>query len=106
MKNFEELLKEELDKLPFEKGADDGLYNDGQLAGFEMGARWAQVLFTQPTKYEIKICHFSEVEISEEDAIGKMQNEGWEIVGNIGVPDTRAWCGEKTITVPFKRVIA
>ena len=41
MKNFEELLQKELDKLPYTKHLDDGQYNDGQLTGFESGARWA-----------------------------------------------------------------
>ncbi len=54
-------------------------------------------------KYDIKICHFSEVDIHEDDAINKMQNEGWEICGSIGVPQTRTWCAEKSITVPFRR---
>lgn len=39
--DFEKELQKELDKLPFTKHADDGLYNDGQLDGFELGARWA-----------------------------------------------------------------
>ena len=38
---FERKLEEELNKLPYTKHADDGGYNDGQLAGFEHGARWA-----------------------------------------------------------------
>ncbi len=54
-------------------------------------------------KYDIKICHFSEVDIDEENAITKMQDEGWEICGSIGVPQTRTWCAEKSITVPFRR---
>lgn len=45
MKNFEELLQKELDKLPYTKHLDDGQYNDGKLAGFELGARWALSLF-------------------------------------------------------------
>ena len=45
MENFEELLQAELDKLPYEKHLDDGQYNDGQQAGFELGARWALRLF-------------------------------------------------------------
>lgn len=45
MENFEELLQKELDKLPYTKHLDDGQYNDGQLAGFELGARWALSLF-------------------------------------------------------------
>lgn len=45
MKNFEELLQIELDKLPYTKHLDDGQYNDGQMAGFEIGARWALSLF-------------------------------------------------------------
>lgn len=40
MKNFEELLQKELDKLPYTKHLDDGQYNAGQIAGFELGARW------------------------------------------------------------------
>jgi len=45
MENFEELLQKELDKLPYTKHLDDGQYNDGQVAGFENGARWALNLF-------------------------------------------------------------
>lgn len=41
MENFEELLDQELDKLPYTKHLDDGQYNDGQLVGFELGSRWA-----------------------------------------------------------------
>jgi hypothetical protein len=41
MNNFEEELQKELDKLPYTKHLDDGQYNDGQVAGFEIGARWA-----------------------------------------------------------------
>ena len=35
MKNFEELLKAELEKLSYEKH-----YGDDQLTKFELGARW------------------------------------------------------------------
>jgi hypothetical protein len=42
--DFEEQLKIELDKLPYKKHVDDGQYNDGQLDGFELGARWAFAL--------------------------------------------------------------
>jgi hypothetical protein len=45
MENFEELLQAELDKLFYTKHLDHGQYNDGQLAGFELGARWALKLF-------------------------------------------------------------
>lgn len=45
---FEELLQNELDKLPFEKGLDDGQYNDGQLSGFELGARWLLSVMIKP----------------------------------------------------------
>jgi hypothetical protein len=55
-------------------------------------------------KYEIKICHFSKVEIDEEKIIEKYQDEGWEICGAIGVPQNRTWCGEKSITVPMRRI--
>ena len=37
---WQEELKEQLDKLPYAKHLDDGGYNDGQLAGFELGAQW------------------------------------------------------------------
>jgi hypothetical protein len=37
---FEELLQVRLDELPYTKHLDDGQYNDGQVAGFEYGARW------------------------------------------------------------------
>jgi hypothetical protein len=35
----EEVL-EECNKLPFEKHVDCGLYNDGQIDGFELGVKW------------------------------------------------------------------
>jgi hypothetical protein len=37
---FEQLLQVRLDELPYTKHLDDGQYNDGQVAGFEYGARW------------------------------------------------------------------
>ena len=46
MEEFEELLRVELDKLPFEKHVDDGQYNAGQIVGFELGARWAYNSFS------------------------------------------------------------
>ena len=54
-------------------------------------------------EYDIQICYFSDVDISEHSAITKMQDDGWEICGSVGVPQTRTWCGEKSITVPFRR---
>ena len=36
----DEEIGKEMDKLPFSKHVDDGLYNDGQLMGFELGAIW------------------------------------------------------------------
>ena len=36
----DEEIGKEMDKLPFSKHVDDGLYNDGQLMGFELGAKW------------------------------------------------------------------
>lgn len=33
-------LEQELNKLPYTKHLDDGQYNDGQIAGFELGATW------------------------------------------------------------------
>ena len=33
-------LENEINKLPYTKHLDDGQYNDGQLAGFELGATW------------------------------------------------------------------
>lgn len=35
----EQILKE-CNKLPFEKHVDCGMYNDGQIDGFELGAKW------------------------------------------------------------------
>lgn len=55
MKNFEELLQKELDKLPYTKHLDDGHYNDGQIAGFELGARWALSLFAVSGSYSYEI---------------------------------------------------
>jgi len=37
---FDELLQVRLEELPYTKHLDDGQYNDGQVAGFEYGARW------------------------------------------------------------------
>ena len=45
--DFEDKLQEQLDKLPYEKHLDDGQYNDGQLNGFEAGARWAFALYNK-----------------------------------------------------------
>ena len=36
----DEEIDEECRKLPYEKHLDDGQYNDGQMAGFELGAYW------------------------------------------------------------------
>lgn len=57
-------------------------------------------------KYEIKICYFSEYDINEDSAIIKMQDAGWEISGSIGVPQDKAWCNDKSITVPFRRKLS
>jgi hypothetical protein len=51
MENFEEFLQKELDKLPYTKHLDDGQYNDGQVAGFELGARWALSLFAVISRF-------------------------------------------------------
>jgi hypothetical protein len=48
MKNFEELLQKELDKLPYTKHLDDR-----QIAGFELGARWALKLFAVSWRKEL-----------------------------------------------------
>lgn len=39
--DLDELIDIELKKLPYTKHLDDGQFNDGQLAGFELGAEWA-----------------------------------------------------------------
>ena len=39
--DLDELVTSELNKLPYTKHLDDGQYNDGQIAGFELGAYWA-----------------------------------------------------------------
>ena len=36
----DEEIGKEMDKLPFSKHIDDGMFNDGQLNGFELGATW------------------------------------------------------------------
>jgi hypothetical protein len=77
MTNFEELLQAELDKLPFEKGLDDGQYNDGKLAGFEMGARWAnekiiEDLEAENTKLIVKIKMQREQLITQNEYIDRM----------------------------------
>ena len=33
-------IEKECNKLPFEKHVDCGMYNDGQIDGFELGAKW------------------------------------------------------------------
>lgn len=61
---FERQLQAEIDKLPFETGADDGGFNHGRVAGFEEGARWrhklvskkaGNVIETSSQKYTFKI---------------------------------------------------
>jgi hypothetical protein len=44
--NFEDLLESEINKLPYIKHVDDGQFNDGQVSGFEQGARWCKELFS------------------------------------------------------------
>ena len=36
----DEKIEKECNKLPFEKHVDCGMYNDGQIDGFELGAKW------------------------------------------------------------------
>lgn len=36
----DEEIEQECNKLPFEKHVDCGMYNDGQIDGFELGAIW------------------------------------------------------------------
>ena len=36
----DEEIEKECNKLPFEKHVDCGMYNDGQIDGFELGAKW------------------------------------------------------------------
>ena len=36
----DEVIEKECNKLPFEKHVDCGMYNDGQIDGFELGAKW------------------------------------------------------------------
>jgi hypothetical protein len=47
--DFESALTYELSKLPYTKHLDDGQYNDGQINGFEMGARWMHDYAQQPS---------------------------------------------------------
>ncbi len=44
-------LEDELKKLPYTKHLDDGQYNDGQLAGFEGGAKWGYNQAKEKYKY-------------------------------------------------------
>jgi len=51
-------LEDELNKLPYTKHLDDGQYNDGQLLGFELGAKWGynkakETLYTEEQVKEI-----------------------------------------------------
>ncbi len=45
----EEIL-EECNKLPFEKHVDCGMYNDGQIDGFELGAKWMKQIILNQNK--------------------------------------------------------
>lgn len=58
--DFEDKLQEQLDKLPYKKHVDDGQYNDGQLDGFEAGARWAFALYNVVGQSEQLICKCDE----------------------------------------------
>jgi hypothetical protein len=78
MENFEELLQKELDKLPYTKHLDDGQYNDGQVAGFELGARWALSLFAVSGRSE-QLCGFFEADTKTSSATKcKCGREKWE----------------------------
>jgi hypothetical protein len=55
MIDFEKLLQDEINKLPYEKHADDGRYNDGRQAGFELGARWLYNLIKTDQSEKLKI---------------------------------------------------
>jgi hypothetical protein len=44
---FADLLSEQIDKLPYQKHADDGGYNDGQITGFEQGTEWLRGLIKE-----------------------------------------------------------
>jgi hypothetical protein len=55
------------------------------------------------SKYKVKICHFSEIEINEENAISKEQKGGWKICGPIIISQTKEHCTDKSIRIPFKK---
>ena len=59
--DFEGKLQEKLDKLPYEKHVDDGQYNDGQLDGFEAGARWAFALYIVSQQRELLVAVFEKM---------------------------------------------
>lgn len=48
---WEKGLENEINKLPYTKHLDDGQYNDGQLAGFELGAIWGYNKAKEKYKY-------------------------------------------------------
>ena len=45
-KELEEKLYKRINELPYTKHLDDGLYNDGQVSGFEQGAKFMFDLLT------------------------------------------------------------
>jgi hypothetical protein len=55
---FEDAMEAEINKLPYTKHVDDGQYNDGQLAGFELGARWAAGrVFPTEGPWKVRVDH-------------------------------------------------
>lgn len=73
-KTFNKLLTEELNKLPFTKGVDDGQYNDGMLDGFELGARWCDSSTPTPALPDEGEKKINLTEVSKEERMKNRPN--------------------------------
>ena len=56
----DEEIEKECNKLPFEKHVDCGMYNDAQIDGFELGAKWIKEQILNQNK-ELLILDFDKV---------------------------------------------
>lgn len=73
--DFEKSLLEKLDELPYTKHVDDGQFNDGQLCGFEIGARWAhEKLYNASTENTELLSQLKKSDTALNEAIDVIQD--------------------------------
>jgi hypothetical protein len=94
MKTFDEKLQAELDKLPFESGVDDGMYNDGVLDGFELGARWAASHSKEPEVVSEEDIYTEAVQVANQGQFKSNFPHDWKS-SHEGFRDGAAWMRSK-----------